>query len=342
MKTSWMLETDGDPLGAVRQFLMELWPYAGLSGMLVPVYQEDGTRVIPGLVEDPAQLGQADPFAPMISINAAQLVPELGQAHPNARLGAVLRACEARAFTTMAERKRIKADSWLVIGVDCLASFPAVDFEWRVNRAGSVERLSREALRFARLGGIASYRYRHACQMCASPAVQEADLTIELLGLPAKQTVLITAKNREVSKKLRLQELTDGSTPPALVARREATLAVLAGRRRRAFERMVQALADDAPAEVKSLLAHLASCAPCQKCLEACPVFSGDFHPTKDGGKESVQAAGQWLAACVACGMCEDACPKHLPLTVIIGRIKRAALDVAGLAPDPYSSEVAS
>jgi formate dehydrogenase (coenzyme F420) beta subunit len=320
MKTSWILETDGNPLTAVRQFLLELWPYAGLSGMLIPVYQVNGTQVAPTFIDDPGQLVQSDPFAPIVAGNSARQAPEAADAHPKGMLGAVLRSCESRAFDWLAAQEKIAPNRWLVIGVDCLASFPAADFEWRVNKAGSVERLTREALRFARLGGIAPYRYRHACQMCATPAVETADLRVELLGLPVKQIVLITTKDREIAKKLRLQELTDGIAPATLVARREATLAVLAGRRRRALDRMVQALADDAPAEVEAFLAHIANCAPCRECLEACPVYTGDFSPV-DNSVESSQAARRWLAACVACGMCEDACPRHLPLMAIISRI---------------------
>jgi len=334
MKTSWILETDGNPLAAVRQFLLELWPYAGLSGMLIPVYQANGTQVTPTFIDDPGQLVQCDPFAPIIVSNSAKLAPAAADANPRGMLGAVLRSCEARAFDWMAEQKKIAPSRWLVIGVDCLASFPLADFEWRVNKSGSVERLTREALRFARLGGIAPYRYRHACQMCASPAVQEADLRVELLGLPVKQAVLITTKNREIAKKLRLQELTDGMAPATLVARREATLAVLAGRRRRALDRMVQALAADAPTEVNAFLEHIANCAPCRECLQACPVYTGDFYPGDNGGAESSLAARRWLEACVACGMCEDACPRHLPLTAIINRIN--------LVSDAYRAGVVS
>jgi formate dehydrogenase subunit beta len=342
METSWILETDGNPLAAVRQFFLELWPYAGLTGMLVPVYQTDGTSIVPSLVNDPAQLARADPFAPIISINAAKLAPAGADAHPKEHLAAVLRSCEARAFNWMAKQKKIAPDRWLVIGVDCLASFPTAEFEWRVRKAGSVERLTREALRFARLGGIAPYRYRQACQMCASPDVPEADLRIELLGLPVKQMLLITTRNREIAKKLRLSELTDRLAPATLVARREATLAVLAGRRRRVLDRMVQALAADAPAEVDTFIKYIAGCAPCRECLQVCPVYTGDLSLGEDGGAESTQAARRWLEACVACGLCEDACPRHLPLTAIIYRINRSAPGAAALASDVYRAGIAS
>jgi len=333
MKTSWLLETNGDALGTVRQFLLELWSYAGLDGMLVPVYQADGTNISPCFVEDPAQLNLADPLAPMVSARSARLVPQIASAHPKARLGFVWRSCEARGSQWLIDHSDISAANWLVIGVDCLSSFSSVDFGWRVERAGEVERLTRETLRFARMGGIAPYRYRNACQMCTSPVVQNADLNIELLGLPVKHTLIITAKNREIVKKLRLQELTDGEAPASLVSRREATLGVLAGRRRQVADRMEQGLSGDFPAEVSSLLEYLARCAPCEACLQACPIYMGEFSPAADGGAEMVSAASRWLEACLACGMCEEACPKQVPLTAMLRHIQRALHDDVNLAP---------
>jgi hypothetical protein len=37
MKTKWMLDTHGDPVGALRQFVGALWQAADLEGMLVPL-----------------------------------------------------------------------------------------------------------------------------------------------------------------------------------------------------------------------------------------------------------------------------------------------------------------
>lgn len=333
MKTSWLLGTNGDALEVVRQFLLELWSYAGLNGMLVPIYHVDKTNIYPSFVEDPAQLMLADPLAPMVSASSAKLVLQIMDVNPEARLAFVWRSCEARAWQWLIEQKKITPGNWLVIGVDCLSSFSSQDFEWRVERAGNVERLTRETLRFARMGGISPYRYRNACQICTSPVVQDADLNIELLGLPVKNTLLITAKDREIVKKLRLRELTDGEAPPSLVSRREATLGVLSGRRRQVADRMEQGLSDDMPAEVGSLLQYIANCAPCQECLQACPTYMGEFSPAANGGAGTISAATRWLESCIACGMCEDACPKHMPLTVMFRHIHHALQDDVTLTP---------
>ncbi len=37
MNTYWKLETNGDPLGAVQLFLQDLWEFADIEGILVPL-----------------------------------------------------------------------------------------------------------------------------------------------------------------------------------------------------------------------------------------------------------------------------------------------------------------
>jgi hypothetical protein len=36
---TWMLKTNNDPLGRVRDFLKAIWDYADLDGMVIPVYR---------------------------------------------------------------------------------------------------------------------------------------------------------------------------------------------------------------------------------------------------------------------------------------------------------------
>ena len=340
MKTTWLLNTNSDPLGAARQFLHNLWVYAGLEGMLLPVYQAEGAGVSPSLVTNPGDLARADPFAPLVTINAARLVSHLVDTHPGARMAVVMRPCEVRALRWLVDQGGLSMGEWLVIGVDCLASYPAADFEWRVHKSGAVESLTRETLRFARHGGIAPYRYRHACQMCAYTAAQDADLNIELLGLPVKQHVLVTARNEQIASQLHLHKFTDGVAPPALVTQRRSMLSGLVARRQRALERTTQAISPEAPADVGGLLRHIANCAPCLECLGACPIYTSDFMSSYNSSAEPFREAKRWLQACVSCGMCEEACPKHLPLTAIISRINRRIQEMP--APDVYPVGIAS
>jgi len=319
----WLLDTGGDPLVATRKFLGRVWENAGLDGMCLPVYTLGGLGVSPAFIDEPGLLESADPFVPLVPLNSARLVAErLRQEAPGqARLGAVLRSCEAHALSHVASREGLNLDSWLVISVDCLASFPMDVDEWRLEKAGSAEQLTREALRFARQGGIAPYRYRHACQMCPSPFAPEADLTIGLLGLPVREYLLVSVKDQALADRLRLQDLTRGQAPETLVDQRQRLVDRLDEQHTATRQAMLDALAANLPVEPAELLAYLENCAPCQACVEACPVYAGELEGA--AGTDGVEGALAWLSACVKCGMCEQACPRHMPLAAIHTRLSQ-------------------
>ena len=323
MGTKWILNTNGDPLATIRRFLHAIWQQDRLEGMLLPLYRVGKIGIEPCLVEKPAQLAAADPFIPFVTVNTAKLVAQLTRERPKAHLAGILRSCEVRALAEKVTQGSLELGNWLLIGVDCLASFPAEDFEWRLQKSGTPERLTREALKFARQGGIAPYRFRQACQMCISPSCEDVDLRIDLIGLPVKTSVIVSAKNEAINDRLRLYQITDGLAPMYLVAQHARVLDVLIERRARCRERKIRALEDELPSEADGLRALLANCAPCQKCLEACPIYAGELTVPSNGSTGSIDEVNRWLAACVACGMCEQACPKRLPLTAVHCRIGR-------------------
>ncbi len=323
MCTSWVLNTNGDPLSIVRDFLRSLWPYACLEGMLIPCFQAESNAIVLHLMESPLQLDQAYPLIPLVPVNAAKSILELARTHPQARFAAILRSCEARALTNMHSRFPTKFDNWFIIGIDCLSSFPIEDFEWRLARAGGIEQLSRGNFRFARQGGIAPYRYRRACQMCANPAAQQADLCICLLGLPVSEYVLVRTKDAAIANSLHLDEITGGPAAMSQIAQHEHMLHVLGQRRDRCRERMVGGLASDLPTDPIDFVNLIGNCAPCQNCLEVCPLYAGELEGISNYNLSVSGEVSNWLAACVACGMCEQACPSQLPLTAIHVRILR-------------------
>jgi formate dehydrogenase subunit beta len=328
MTTTWMIKTNSDPLGAARGFLDRMWQETGLEGMLLPRYQAETGGVVPSLVQEPADLATAYPFAPLVAVNAARQVAQLAREQPASRFAAVLRPCEARALRAIEKRSPSGVECWLIVGTDCLASFPAEDYAWRLERAGGVDGLTREALKFARQGGIAPYRYRLACQMCADPACQGVDLAIELLGLPVNQLLLVNAKNESTATRLHLSEITDGPAKPAWVAQRAHTLDGIRKRHASTHDRLVKELAGGLPTTVGEFVQMLAECLPCQSCLEACPIYSGELASHRFDGSIQADDIVRWLADCVECGLCDEACPKNLPITAIVSRLTQEAIAV--------------
>ncbi|MBM3124349.1 MAG: hypothetical protein FJZ87_04650 [Chloroflexi bacterium] len=321
--TSWMLKTDGDPLSRVREFLKAIWLHADLDGLLIPVYQTGRMSIRQAVVEKPEALADADPFVPLMQVNAGGLVRQLAGENPQRRMGVVLRACEIRALNEKVREGGLNLENWLIIGVDCLACFPEQDFNWRVEKAGSVEALTREVLRNARQGGIAPNRFRTACQMCSKPESPHVDICIDLLGLPVKQSILIDIRNDVIAEELHLERISDGRAPSELVAQRDRMLKLIEARRTRARERQLRQLGPNLPATVDQLLAFLQDCQPCIKCMEACPVHAEEMVPAVQNCTVTVEMARRWLVSCAECGMCEQACPRDVPLAAIMNRIGR-------------------
>lgn len=339
MQIVWTLLTRGDPLAAVRRFLHDLWPYAEIEGMVVQMEPDGrarlGTTIFPeravlpeaNLVDDPQQLLSSDPFLPVVPINTTRLVGEIAKKGGDKRIGAVLRPCEARALRRLPDIAPFIPQRWLLIGVDCLGSYPVEDYIWRLEKAGTAEQLTRQELRNVRQGGISPDRFRPACQMCMAAEVPELDISIGILGMPVKEAILVGVKDEEMAKRLNLERITDGLASLALVEQHARMLELVSERRGRYQERAIDDLPAGLPEEMEDLLAHLRHCmalsVPCQVCLHVCPVYSWDWQPSGDENPAYWKAAMAWLDSCAGCGMCEQACPDHLPLAAIHNRISR-------------------
>jgi len=111
MKTRWMIETHGDPLGAVRKFVQAVWQQAKLDGMLAPMNGDGSTKFTLRLVTNPERLDQLNPFKPLMTANAAWLVPMMVREHPEKRYGVLLRPCEMRALIEKRGRSVMSPES---------------------------------------------------------------------------------------------------------------------------------------------------------------------------------------------------------------------------------------
>jgi len=339
MKTHWMVETRGDPLGAVRGFLKTLWMSAELDGMIVSSIGKRPGQQLPDILISPGELDQFNPFRPLMEVNAAKYLPDLLRQHSEGHFGVVLRPCEMRALIEMVKRDALALERLLTICIDCLGTYPAEEYEWRASRKGSSQVLTRDGLRFAHMGGIAAYRYRSACQMCISPRASGAHLNLGVLGLPVRQHLLIQARDSITAEWLQLDLLADREADPDLVEVRERTVSKMAERNSRTRERITQGLADVLPRDVGSLIEQFEACGACQECLNNCPICAVDSPRRGPDRKYLREDITRWMISCAGCGMCEQACPHHLPLTAIFHYIKQQLAQSYGYTPGLSASE---
>ncbi len=333
MNTQWALETSGDPLGAVQSFIGSVWSRWGLEGMVVHTNGDAAALTQPRLVEDPAELGEVNPFKPLMTQNAACVIPGLIRARPKRRLGALLRPCELRALVEMEKGDSFTSENLLTISVDCLGTVPADEYAWRAERKQACGGLAQEALQFARQGGILAYRYRSSCQTCTSPQAQGADLNIYVFGLPVRQHILVETGDPGVAERLGLAAITSGPAEVDLVEAHARVVNRLEETHQRTMERLRQTLAEFLPADVDALVEQLDSCWPCQTCMDVCPICSVRYPQRDEHDHYAREDVLRWMISCAGCGMCEQTCIRHLPLSTIFGHIREQLAAQFGYRP---------
>ncbi len=330
MKTQWIVETHGDPLATVRQLIVSIWQQCQLDGLLVAIDGREKPQIQFIIATEPEQIEPINPFQPLMTMNAARVVPQLVQANPDAKLGIIFRPCEMRAFLEIAKRDKFSADKLFTICLDCLGTLPADEYRWRSARKGDPGGLTSEALQFARQGGIVPYRNRSACQTCLSPVATEADINIGVLGLPVRQYLYVSVRHLAVAQQLQLAGITDEATSKTLFSQREHTIAKLLDRRSRTREHLMRGLAETLPHNIEEVVAMFESCATCQACLNVCPICAVDYPQRTEAGQYRIEEITRWLISCAGCGMCEQACPNHLPLSLIFTSIRETLLAETG------------
>lgn len=344
MNNQWYLDTHGDPLGRVRKTIKEIWREDDLEGMLVTVSEGTNARATPQFITDQADIGNVNPFKPLMEMNIARLIPNLLANHPGARIGALLRPCEMRALTEITKHVFINTENLLTISVDCLGTLPADEYQWRLERADKSfteesksqepsDELAREALKFARQGGIVPYRYRSACQVCTSPAAGQAMINLHILGLPVRQKMLLTINDPSNKLKIEIEKLADGEPDEELFHQHERILSKMSERHHRTMERLNEGLGGLLPVDVDAVIHVLESCGDCQKCMDVCPICSVDRPERSPEGHYDRAGVVRWLVSCAGCGMCEQACPNHMPIATLFAYIRQQLDQQWGYVP---------
>jgi formate dehydrogenase subunit beta len=331
----WALGTHGDPIGTLRNLVKQIWSEVDLDGMVVTTNGGGNESMFPRYITDVDLIDEINPFKPIMEINTAKLIPGFLAQNPDAKIAAMLRPCELRALIEISKHTSLKLENLITISVDCLGTLPADEYQWRLERfekshptygnkpSASYDDLAEEALAFARQGGIIPYRYRSSCQVCNSPAAERAQINIHILGLPARQQMLLSINDTGLADMLSLEKLTIGLADEELIAQHERIVSKMSERHARTMERVNQGLGSLLPADVDAVIRQLESCGECQSCLDVCPICSVD-RPYRDAdGHYNRIGVMHWLVSCAGCGMCEQSCPSHLPTSVIFAQIRQ-------------------
>jgi len=326
---------NGDLLTALRDFFGSLLARDDVDALLVPQHLLMQKMVMPTLVSDPGQLGALDPLAPAFPLNGAKLLARLTRKPSGARIAALLRPCEIRAFIELVKLKQGTTDNLLLIGMDCLGAFSNTDYiRWAgEDPPAATQRFYQHALGSKNAddpgGSLAP-----ACQSCERPFPEAVDLALDLWGLDTARTILVEGCSPEGETLLKDLNLKAAEIPDQrrtaldeLVARRTAT--------RDAMFTATRAVTDD----LEKLSTYLAACVNCYNCRVACPVCycrecvfvtdvfdheplqylrwaarKGQIKMPTDTVFYHLTRLAHMSTACVGCGQCSNACPNDIPV----------------------------
>jgi formate dehydrogenase subunit beta len=343
---------DGDAIDTFQRFLTAWWDEAGLEAMLAPVELADQSGVLAKEIEKPAELARVNPFAPVMLSNAASAVKEFISGHPKGRLAVLLRPCELRALVELQKRGQVpllqsevygRQEDIVIVGVDCLATFPKDEYAMRANLHG-VRAITLDVLSSVDEEWLTHQDLRTSCRVCDEPAPHDATVLIGAIGVASEGYFLIIARDEETDMHLRLAEVADEEAGEQEVAQRELALGSVI-RNRIALREKLTATENGMFGDLCSILGCLAHCTLCADCLDACPIYEGELSGMLGvgfGGKRSYPilseliGVSRWLASCSGCGMCEQACEKGVSLTLLMAALStRVRAELKYVAGDP-------
>jgi len=324
---------NGDVLAGLRSFLRKLVESGVAEAVYVPM-RADGGAITPALVSDPSWLDQADPLTPVMPINGARAVSALTGKKSPARIAAVLRPCEARALVELVKLQQANLDGLTLITVDCpgtcdVKDYPADGFDLGAYLG--------QASAGTDGAGLA---LRDACQMCAQPVYDGADVSFHIFGADLSAGIPVVLRD-EIAADLHLEEVPLGEA----AGRRGAVVEQLVGahnqKRRAELDAIHKVL--DSDGGIASLFA---TCLRCHNCMTACPIcycktclFRSEamfhapeyfLHSARRKGATRLLSdtllfqltrMSHMAHSCVSCGMCSSACPVDIPVGVIFSAV---------------------
>ena len=336
MATTAKIEvTDQDILESLSNFFKDILEIEDIHAILVPQHLPMKKMVMPTLVTDPDHMTDADPLAPAFAMNAAKIVSRLTRKAMGAKIAAVLRPCEIRAFVELVKLKQGRPDDILLIGIDCLGAFQNRDYFQYAGQNG-VESTMRFFNTFldgetTEMEGI---NLSTACKACEYPVAANADIQIGLFGVEIDDHLLVQSQTEAGTQLLNQLNLAEIAEP---VSRQDAIR--LRVERRTQYRDDMFAKTSEATDSMEKMTTYFAGCVNCYNCRVACPVCyckecvfvtdvfnhdpsqylrwanrKGIIKMPTDTLFFHITRLAHMSTACVGCGQCSNACPNDIPV----------------------------
>ena len=326
---------DKDLLGSLRGFFKDLLETEEIQSLLVPQHLAMKDMVMPTLVTDPNQLNGVDPLAPAFPMNAAKIVARLTRKPMGAKVAAVLRPCEIRAFVELVKLKQGRTDEVILIGMDCLGALQNKDyFQLVEQQAAESTVVFYESVLSGKITETGGVDLAPACKACEYPVAENADILIGLYGMDIDHSLLVQSQTEAGDHILKQMNVSATDEPRA---RQDAIDAVI--KQRTQYRDDMFARTREATDSLEKMSAYFATCVNCYNCRVACPVcYCKECVFVTDVFNHDPSQYLQWAnrkgiikmptdtlfyhitrlahmsTACVGCGQCNNACPNDIPV----------------------------
>jgi formate dehydrogenase subunit beta len=326
---------DKDILGSLRGFFKDLLETGDIQSLLVPQHLPMKDMVMPTLVTDPSHLDGVDPLAPAFPMNTAKIVARLTRKPMGAKVAAVLRPCEIRAFVELVKLKQGRTEEVILIGMDCLGTLQNKDyFQLAADKAAQSTVAFYESVLGGKSTETGGADLAPACRACEYPVAENADIQIGLYGMDIDHSLLVRSQTEAGDHILKQMNVPAADEPRG---RQDAIDAVI--KQRTHYRDDMFARTREATDSLEKMSTYFATCVNCYNCRVACPVcYCKECVFVTDVFNHDPSQYLQWAnrkgiikmptdtlfyhitrlahmsTACVGCGQCSNACPNDIPV----------------------------
>ncbi|MBN2239154.1 MAG: Coenzyme F420 hydrogenase/dehydrogenase, beta subunit C-terminal domain [Dehalococcoidales bacterium] len=323
--------TGGNLLDSIRGLFKQMLEKKLVDAILVPVELPSGNNVVQTLVSNPAKLDAANPIAPVLPVNSANILSAMTKTSSSRRkIAAVLRSCELRAVVELAKLNQVVLDNVILIGIDCFGTYSINDYS---NMVGEGKSPTENLLSLVKSGDEDTL-LRESCQVCEYPYPMNADIVIGLIGMDTEKEILVqgvTEQGEAILGDLELNNIDSND-------QRQPAIEKLVEKRVKARDELFEKTGTDMYGPEK-LLPVFERCVNCHNCRDACPIcycreclfdsptfdFGADKYLDWAEKREALRMPTDTLlfhltrlnhmaTSCVGCGLCQEACPNEVPV----------------------------